>query len=93
MDLEQLTFKFPAIKMEALERPQIIVHLEKSLNYTVFDTKWIPTSAKFVSLGSHPKNTGAMQIYEMAKGELKLIKEVGIFPHADHAKFHVRVPM
>ena len=63
-------------KMEALDRPQIIVHLEKSLNYTVFDTKWIPLSAKFVSLGSHPRNTGALQVYEMAKGELKLVKEV-----------------
>ena len=43
----------------ALTKPQIIVHIEKSLNYTVFDAKWIPCSAKFVVVGSHPRDTGA----------------------------------
>ena len=61
---------------ESLEKPQIIIHLEKQLNYTVYDTKWIPCSAKFVALGSHPRNTGAVQIYELSKGELKLVSEV-----------------
>lgn len=61
---------------ESLEKPQIIIHLEKQLNYTVYDTKWIPCSAKFVVLGSHPRNTGAVQIYELSKGELKLVSEV-----------------
>lgn len=61
---------------ESLEKPQIIIHLEKQLNYTVYDTKWIPCSAKFVALGSHPRNTGALQVYELSKGELKLVSEV-----------------
>lgn len=61
--------------MEALDKPQIIVHLEKSVNYTAFDTKWVPSSAKFVVLGSHPKDTGALQVYEINKGELKLVLE------------------
>lgn len=62
--------------MEALSKPQIITHIEKSLNYTVFDVKWLPSSAKIVSLGSHPRDTGALQVYEVSKGELKLVKEV-----------------
>ena len=62
--------------MEALDKPQIIVHHEKSLNYTLFDVKWVPCSAKVVVLGSHPRDTGALQLYEIIKGELKLVLEV-----------------
>ena len=62
--------------MAEWEKPQIIVHIHKSLDYTVYDTKWIPSSAKFAVLGSRPRGTGALQIYEISKGELKLVKEV-----------------
>ncbi|RKP19476.1 WD repeat-containing protein 92 [Rozella allomycis CSF55] len=58
-----------------LERPQIIPHLSKSLNYSPFDAKWIPCSAKVVCLGQHPRGTGAIQIYELNGPELKLISE------------------
>ena len=64
------------LNMEGFEKPQIIVHVEKSLNYTVYDVKWIPCSAKFVVLGSHPRDTGALQIFELSKGELKILSEV-----------------
>lgn len=63
--------------MESLEKAQIITHVEKSLNYTVFGVRWLPCSAKVVVLGSHPKDTGALQVYELSKGELKLTLEVG----------------
>lgn len=59
-----------------MDKPQIIAHIEKSLNYTLFDTKWIPCSAKFVVLGSHARGTGALQIYELAHGQLNCVKEV-----------------
>ena len=62
--------------MSVWEKPQIILHIHKSVNYTVYDTKWIPSSAKCVVLGSKPRGTGAIQIYEIDKGELKLMKEV-----------------
>ena len=62
--------------MENFSKPQIIAHIEKSLNYTIYDVKWIPCSAKFVVLGSHPRDTGALQVYELSKGEVKLIHEV-----------------
>ena len=62
--------------MELLEKCQIITHVEKSVNYTLFGVKWIPSSAKVVVLGSHPKDTGALQVYELTKGELKLVLEV-----------------
>lgn len=59
-----------------LAKPQIIAHIQKSLNYTVFDTKWIPCSAKFVCLGNFARGTGVMQIYEVQHGEAQLVKEV-----------------
>jgi len=59
-----------------LAKPQIIAHIQKSLNYTVFDSKWIPRSARFVCLGNFARGTGVMQIYELQHGEAVLLKEV-----------------
>lgn len=59
-----------------MDKPQIISHVQKSLNYTVFDGKWIPCSARFVVLGNHARGTGAMQIYEVSHGDVKLLKDV-----------------
>jgi len=66
------------VSMEHLEKPQIIIHSEKSLNYTVFGVRWMPSSAKIVVLGSHPRDTGALQVYELSKGQLNLILEVKV---------------
>ena len=65
-----------SIATEKMDKPQIIIHVQKSLNYTCFDTKWIPCSPKFVVLGSHAKGTGALQIYEISHGDVTLVKEV-----------------
>lgn len=62
--------------MEKLEKPQIICHIEKSVNYSLFDAKWIPCSAKFVVMGSRPRGSGIIQIYEVSSGELKLVKDI-----------------
>lgn len=59
-----------------MDKPQIILYAHKSLNYTLFDSKWIPYSAKFVVLGNHARGTGALQIYELTSGDVKLVKEV-----------------
>nr|XP_053651756.1 dynein axonemal assembly factor 10-like [Cherax quadricarinatus]XP_053651757.1 dynein axonemal assembly factor 10-like [Cherax quadricarinatus]XP_053651758.1 dynein axonemal assembly factor 10-like [Cherax quadricarinatus] len=59
-----------------MEKPQVLVYIEKSLNYSAFDVKWIPRSAKLVSIGSHPQGTGALQVYEMSEGDLKLLHDV-----------------
>lgn len=62
--------------MENFDKPQIITHIEKSLNYTVFDVKWIPSSAKFITMGMYPRDTGALQVFELSKGNVNQIKEV-----------------
>uniref|UniRef100_A0A7S2QTR2 WD repeat-containing protein 92 n=1 Tax=Chlamydomonas chlamydogama TaxID=225041 RepID=A0A7S2QTR2_9CHLO len=61
--------------VDAKPRPQILEHLQKSLTVTIYDTKWIPSSARFVALGSYARNTGCLQVYELDGPELKLIKE------------------
>ena len=62
-----------------MDKPQIILHVQKSLNYTIFDTKWIPCSAKFVVLGNYARGTGALQIYEVSHGDVNLVKEVKLY--------------
>lgn len=56
--------------------PQIIEHARKSLTQTVHETRWVPCSARFVVLGSPPRGTGLVQIYNLSKGELHLLHEV-----------------
>lgn len=61
--------------MENLKKPQMIAHIEKALNYSIFDVKWIPCSAKFVVLGTKPNGNGIIQVFELNSGELDLVKE------------------
>ncbi|KAJ8674293.1 hypothetical protein QAD02_005555 [Eretmocerus hayati] len=62
--------------MEKLAKPVIVSHIEKSVDYTLFDSKWVPCSAKFVTMGSRPRDTGVIQIHEVSSGELKLVKTI-----------------
>lgn len=57
-------------------KPQIIAHSEKALNYTLFSCQWVPSSARFVVLGNHARNTGAIEVFELSKGSIKSIKSV-----------------
>lgn len=62
--------------MNKLDKPQIICHIEKSVDYSLFDAKWIPCSTKFVVMGSKPRGSGVIQIYEVSSGQLKLVKSI-----------------
>jgi WD40 repeat protein len=62
--------------MDTTTAPQIIEHLNKSLTFTPFDTKWIPGTAKFVLSGQTPRAEGTMQIYQLNKTELKMLTEI-----------------
>ena len=52
-----------------VDKPQILPLAEKSLNYTVYDTQWIPNSKRFVTIGSHPNGSGALEIFDMLPNE------------------------
>ena len=60
----------------ALEKPQIITLVSKSLSYTPYDVRWIPCSARFVVLGQHARGTGALQVFELEQGKINLVHEV-----------------
>ncbi|XP_055902319.1 dynein axonemal assembly factor 10 [Eupeodes corollae] len=59
-----------------MNKPQIIEHIAHSLNYTIFDVKWIPCSAKFVVIGSKPNGTGILEVYELNETDVDLIKSI-----------------
>jgi len=59
-----------------MDKPNIIEHVHKPLDYTLFDARWIPCSPRFVVLGNYPRGTGALQIYEVSKGSVNLLKNV-----------------
>ena len=61
--------------MDTTDAPQIIEHINKSIAYTPYDTKWIPMSARFVSLGIHPNAKGALNIFQLNHGDLQTISE------------------
>ena len=61
--------------VDTLNAPQIIEHISKPLNYTPFDVKWLPCSAKIVVTGQTPRAKGIIQIYQMNKGQLELVSE------------------
>lgn len=58
-----------------MDKPQIISHIEKSLDFTLFDCKWIPRSARFVVLGSYPRGTGALLVYEVSHRDVTKIQD------------------
>eukprot|EP00899_Mesostigma_viride_P010662 jgi/Mesvir1/19598/Mv09896-RA.2 len=60
---------------DATDKPQILEHINKSLTITIYDTKWIPCSARFVCMGTYARSTGSIQVYELAGTELKLLSE------------------
>jgi hypothetical protein len=58
------------------DRPQIINHITKSLQFTAHDVKWLPLSPRLVVLGESVRSTGILQVYELERGNLKLLHEV-----------------
>ena len=68
--------------MDTTEAPQILEHVGKSLTFTPFDCKWIPSSARFVLFGQSPRAKGVFHIYQLNQGQLELLsdweKEEGI---------------
>ena len=53
------------VAMDLSAGPNILELYQKPVNITTYDTKWIPTSARFVVLGSYARATGCLQIYSL----------------------------
>ena len=64
--------------METTDAPQILEHINQSVTFTPYETRWIPCSARCVVMGLYPRGTGVLQVWELDKGEFKVIKEVRV---------------
>jgi WD repeat-containing protein 92 len=61
--------------MDTTDAPQIIEHIHKPINFTAYDTKWVPCSARFVALGIHANSQGAINTYQLSNGDLEVVNE------------------
>jgi WD40 repeat protein len=61
--------------MAELSGPRIIEHIHKSLNWSAYDAKWVPNSARFVSIGYYSRGSGAIQIYTLKQGKIEMTVE------------------
>ncbi len=61
--------------MDTTDAPQIIEHIHKPINFTPYDTRWVPYSARFVAMGIHANAKGALNVYELSNGDLKTVLE------------------
>lgn len=62
------------VKLDSASTRHIVtLLLTAALTVRVLHRRWIPSSAKFVALGSYPRNTGMFQVYSLDGPELKLV--------------------
>lgn len=62
--------------MDCTAAPQIIEHVRENLNFTPFETRWVPQSARFVILGQMPRATGVIRVCQLNKGKCEKLTEV-----------------
>ncbi|KAJ3345212.1 WD repeat-containing protein 92, partial [Kappamyces sp. JEL0680] len=48
-----------------MDKPQIVLHSTKSLDYTTFDVKWIPQTPRYVTIGQMANGTGVLEIHSL----------------------------
>lgn len=58
-------------------KPQVIPYVEETLDHcTLFDCKWVPSSARFVVMGTTDKSHGFLRVYSMASASsIKLLAD------------------
>ncbi|CAE7544155.1 wdr92, partial [Symbiodinium necroappetens] len=61
--------------MDCTAAPQVIEHLKEQLNFTPFDTRWVPQSARYVVLGQYPRATGCIRVCQLNKGKSEKLAE------------------
>ena len=62
--------------MDTTDAPQIIEHIHQGVDFTPYEVRWVPCSARMVGLGIAPRGHGVMKIYELSKGDLKEVKHI-----------------
>lgn len=57
------------------QQPLIFSHIEQPENFTVFDTKWVPGTSKFVAIGGKANSMGILKVFELNNGRLNTVRE------------------
>lgn len=53
---------------------QILIFLQKSIDSTIFDTKWCPFQSKFFAVGCNSNANGTINLFELFEENLNLVK-------------------
>eukprot|EP00842_Homolaphlyctis_polyrhiza_P004285 jgi/Hompol1/4858/HPOL_003982-RA len=64
-----------------LDKCQIVTHSTKSLNYTAYDVRWVPSSPRFVILGQLARGTGILEVCQLSNGAITSVAQTEK-PHA-----------
>lgn len=59
--------------MDTTDAPQLIEHINHGVNYTAYETRWVPSSARLAVMGLQAKGTGVLEVLELEAGKLKTI--------------------
>lgn len=62
--------------MDTTNAPQIFEHIQESLNFTPYDTKWLPYSCKFVLSGQTPRMKGILKFMTLEQSSVKELSSV-----------------
>ncbi|KAI8925571.1 WD40-repeat-containing domain protein [Entophlyctis helioformis] len=65
----------PSAAAQQLDKCQLVVHASRSLAYTAYDVRWVPSSARFVILGQLPRGTGMLEVCQLSNGTVTKIHE------------------
>ncbi|XP_031635352.1 WD repeat-containing protein 92-like [Contarinia nasturtii] len=55
----------------------MFVHITHEVNFTIFDTKWLPQTAKFAAIGAKTNGTGGLiKVFELNGKQLDITREI-----------------
>jgi len=61
---------------KSLEKPQFTTHYAQSVAFTVFDVRWIPSSARFAVVGQNASGRGVLQVWALTADGIAPVKSV-----------------
>lgn len=61
-----------------MEQLFLFTHITHAENFTIFDTKWIPHTTKFIALGARANGTGLIKVLELncQNSQIDVVREI-----------------
>lgn len=54
----------------------MFTHILQTEKFSVFDVKWIPSTAKFVAIGGKTNATGLIKVFELNGDRVDVVREI-----------------